>query len=463
MSLYQDYSLEELIAKVAEHDDEADLHIELIKRYIVADHLQSALDQALTTDALIPGNITVQTLRAFCLVNLGQAEEGARLLDALVRQNATCEFQHLVQNEISPLFYRDHGDLTPEEIIQKRIDNAAEGQKEVFQRAKSFLPIQEALQSNDLHLAVQLLTDHIDTFPNDTNAQMGLANVYEMLAENEKAEDLYRNVIKNDPESASAYFGLASVVPELQDQIKAAQTGLKLTPANHCERYNLGVRILQSGDHELARHEWSRIPADDPIYATALAGISESFQLENDWRTAIEYQEKAVTLGGHDPLMHVRLGQLKIDAGFSFEGLESIERAIEMEPESVELQLHKAEALDSMGQTSQAIVNLEDAIEFCPKDFRLGLRLSFYHYNLEQFEEAIEASLMAIEANCDEYASYWNAAVSSARLGKRDDCLNFLKDAVQRNPGAAEKILSDDDLEPFWNDPEFQTLANTNA
>ena len=139
------------------------------------------------------------------------------MLDALARQNATYEFQHLVQNEISPLFYRDHGDLTPEEIVQKRIDDAPEGQKEVFQRAKSFLPIQEAMQSNDLHLAVQLLIDHIDTFPNDTNAQMGLAGAYEMLAENEKAEDLYRNVIKNDPESASAYFGLALVAPELQD------------------------------------------------------------------------------------------------------------------------------------------------------------------------------------------------------------------------------------------------------
>ena len=225
----------------------------------------------------------------------------------------------------------------------------------------------------------------------------------------------------------------------------------------------MGVRLLQSGDYELARREWSRIPADNPVYVYALAGISESFQLEEDWLKAIEYQEKAVTLGRHDPMMHVRLGLLKLEAGFSFEGLESIERAIEMEPESVELQLHKADALDSMGQTSQAITTLEDAVEFCPKDFRLGLRLSFYHYNQEQFEEAIEASLMAIEANCDEYASYWNAAVSSARLGKRDDCLNFLKDAVERNPGAAERILSDNDLEPFWNDPEFQTLANTNA
>ena len=434
MSLYQDYTLEQLISKVAKQTDEVDLHIELIKRYVIEDQIQSALDQAIATNELIPGDLSVQALQAFCLVNLGRGAEGAPLLDSLVRQNATCEFQHLVLNEISPLFHRDMGELTQEEYIQQKIDNAPAGEKKLFQRAQSFLPIQAALHNNDLHLAIELLQDYLVTYPDDANAQMALAGIYQALGENEKAEPLYRQVIKSDPASASAYFGLALVVPNLAEQILASQLGLELVPGNHGERYNLGVRLLHDGEHELARNEWSRIPGDNSMYAYALSGIGESFELEGDWAQAIEYQNKAVILSANDPEMHLKLGCMKIDAGFLYEGLESLDRASELEPESAIVQMMIAEKYDAIGKTEDAIRLLEEAIGVCPEDFRLGLRLGLYHYRLEQFEEAIKYSLLSIEADDEQGASYWNTAVSFARLGKRDDCLRFLKDAVKRNP-----------------------------
>ena len=463
MSLYQDYTLEQLISKVAEYPDEIDLHIELIKRYVTEGQVQSALDQAIATNQLMPGDLSVQALHAYCLVNLGRGSEGAPLLEALVRKNATCEFQDLIINEISPLFIKDMGSLTQEEYIQQKIDNAPDGEKEIFQRAQASVPIHTALLNNELDLAITLLQEYLVTFPSDVNGKMSLAGIYQTLGENEKAATLYRQVIASDPASASAYFGLALVLPNLEEQILASQLGLEIVPSNHGERYNLGVRLLHDGQNEFARNEWLRIPGDNALYAYALSGIGESFELEGDWAQAIEYQTKAVTLCRNDPEMHLKLGCMKIDAGFLYEGLEALDRASELESESADVQMAIAEKYDAIGQTEEAIKLLEEVIDVFPEDFRLGLRLGLYHYRLEQFEETIRYSLLSIEANCEQYASYWNTAVSFARLGKRDDCLRFLKDAVERNPESAQNIMSDDDLEPYWDDAEFEALVNTNA
>jgi len=461
MSFYQDYSLQELISKVAVTDDEIDLHIELIKRYVKSDKLEAAAHQCNLTDALMPNDVVVLSLKAFCLINLGLVEEGTALFEAVTRQNANCEFQALVLNEISPLFQGDMYGMTREQYIQAKIDNAPEGQKRTLERAKSFLPIEESLQSGDLENAVDLLLVHLVEYPDDLNAEMGLAGVYQMMGQRELAEKYYRNVINADPSSASAYFGLAMVVEDVNAAIEASQRGLELTPGNHCERYNLGVYFIQADQIESARNQWSRIPADDPFYPYAMCGISECYERQGDLEQAIEYSQKAVAIGGQDPELHTRLGSLQLLQGSSQQGMESLERAVEMDPTSIPILLVYARALEQLGQPELAISKLEEAYQDAPNDFDLNHQLGVYYHGQEDYESCIEHSLRAIEANCDAYASYWNAAVSYARLNDRDACLSYLALAIERNPEASQRILSDDDLAPFSEDPEFQALAQS--
>ena len=109
MCLYADYSLEQLVDKVKQTPDDIDLHIALIKQYVVSDNLEAAVHQANLTDELMPGDRVVNSLKAFCLSNLGHVSEGMALMEQIVRQNANAEFQDVFQNEIVPLFQEDLG------------------------------------------------------------------------------------------------------------------------------------------------------------------------------------------------------------------------------------------------------------------------------------------------------------------------------------------------------------------
>jgi len=301
--------------------------------------------------------------------------------------------------------------------VQRKIEDATDEQKRHYLRAQSFIPIHNCMVTGQYERVVELLNEHLAEFPEDLNAQMGLAGAYEQLGQNQQAESLYCKVIHADPQSASAYFGLAYVTSDLQKAIEASTLGLELSPAMHTERYNLGVRLLHSGEGDLAEHEWLRIPADDSIYPYALSGIGEYYQAEGDLAQAIEYQQKAVTLTSQNPEMHAKLGMLRIEAGDNNKALESLEAAAALDPASTLILEYRVKALRNLGQTL---------------------------------------------ANCEDYASYWNAAISFARLDQRDECLEYLTSAVERNPEMAKKILEDDDLQPYRDDPQFVALAKSN-
>ena len=462
MSLYADYSLEQLVDKVAQTPDDIDLHIALIKQYVISDKLEAAIHQANLTDELMPGDRVVNTLKAFCLNNLGHMNEGVALIEQIIRQNATAEYLDIFQNEIAPLFHENLAGMTHEEFVQRKIEDATDEQKRHYLRAQSFIPIHHCMVTGQYERVVELLNEHLAEFPEDLNAQMGLAGAYEQLGQNQQAESLYCKVIHADPQSASAYFGLAYVTSDLQKAIEASTLGLELSPAMHTERYNLGVRLLHSGEGDLAEHEWLRIPADDSIYPYALSGIGEYYQAEGDLAQAIEYQQKAVTLTSQNPEMHAKLGMLRIEAGDNNKALESLEAAAALDPASTLILEYRVKALRNLGQTLAAIDLLEDALEESPDDFGLNFRMGLLRYDQDDFESCIEHCLRAIELNCEDYASYWNAAISFARLDQRDECLEYLTSAVERNPEMAKKILEDDDLQPYRDDPQFVALAKSN-
>jgi len=70
MSLYADYSLEQLVDKVAQTPDDIDLHIALIKQYVISDKLEAAIHQANLTDELMPGDRFFKTKSRRCFTKI---------------------------------------------------------------------------------------------------------------------------------------------------------------------------------------------------------------------------------------------------------------------------------------------------------------------------------------------------------------------------------------------------------
>ena len=496
MPYFLDASLSQLTANVAEQPDDVDHHIALIKRYVADGQIQFAYEQSIVANESIPGDLVVLTLQALCLANTGRRIEATEILEGLTRQNANCEYSSLLQDELLPLFTQYNSfeeGMTTEEKIQQQLDQASDEDRPLIERAHSLLPIQRAFLNRELNTVVELLAVHLDQYVDDLNAKLLLANVYMMQQENLAAKEIYDEVLKQDTNCSAAYFGLALVLDDLHDAVEASRKGLEISPGDHWERYNLGARLANIDEHEMAKLEWSRIPADDLSYSLALLGLSELAEKEDDLELAIEFARKCVSFRSDLPEYRVRLGQVLASAGSNYEALEEFETALELDScmhlalveksktlramglsdqhvNSVHalLDVHPhdptattmlAKILHERGETATTIQLLREASEIYPNEFCLPFILGVYLYEMQQYESSIESSLRALELNPAEYGPDWNIAISYSLLGQRSDSLRHLKLAVEKNADMADKILQDEDFKAYWDDPEFLRLA----
>ena len=81
------------------------------------------------------------------------------------------------------------------------------------------------------------------------------------------------------------------------------------------------------------------------------------------------------------------------------------------------------------------------------------------HYRAEDFESALE-SLQPVLAERPEALVYFNVACMEARLGRTDDAIAHLRQAVEEDDRVKEHIRTDEDLVLLRDDPRFAELAS---
>jgi tetratricopeptide (TPR) repeat protein len=76
-------------------------------------------------------------------------------------------------------------------------------------------------------------------------------------------------------------------------------------------------------------------------------------------------------------------------------------------------------------------------------------------------EQATYYSQRAIAADPDDPMLLYNVACNYAVLGKNDDALSTLEQAVDRGYGDKEWMEHDSDLEPLRSTPRYQAILKT--
>ena len=79
-------------------------------------------------------------------------------------------------------------------------------------------------------------------------------------------------------------------------------------------------------------------------------------------------------------------------------------------------------------------------------------------YRAEDFEAAL-ASLQPLAAERPQALVFFNMACMEARLGRTDDAIGHLRQAVEDDERIKEHVRTDDDLVSLRDDPRYEELA----
>jgi tetratricopeptide (TPR) repeat protein/peroxiredoxin len=133
----------------------------------------------------------------------------------------------------------------------------------------------------------------------------------------EEAATFFQQALKDDPQSAEAYYGLGSAYLQLQkadDARQCFERALQLHatyPGTVPNAWNnLGILSAREGNTDVAIQQFQRALQSDPEHPIALQNLGSAYRQKKDWRAAKQALEHSLALNPDDPETNYSLGMV---------------------------------------------------------------------------------------------------------------------------------------------------------
>ncbi|HYL10912.1 MAG TPA: tetratricopeptide repeat protein [Candidatus Acidoferrales bacterium] len=220
-----------------------------------------------------------------------------------------------------------------------------------------------AAQSTTVDRAVEQYREILRLDPQDTEAALWLSRLYRLQNQHGKAEQTLRDLLKRDPQNES---GVEQLTQLLADEGKSADAILLLegivqrSPTPNLLDM-LGDAYTQAKDPAKAEMAFRKAVELDPSEASHRRGLGQSLLTQEKYKEALEQYQKLAEMEPDDAETYLRLSQ-------AYRGLHQLDlaeqtllRARQHAPGSLEVIYNEAMLYESQGRFEDSIRVLSDA------------------------------------------------------------------------------------------------------
>lgn len=200
--------------------------------------------------------------------------------------------------------------------------------------------------------------------PTDSESALWLARLYRLRNEHDKAEDVLRTLLKQDPDSETAVEQLTQL---LLDEGKSADAVLLLesttsrTPSPTLLDL-LGDAYTQTHDLVKAEAAYRKATELDPSELSHTRGLGQTLLAEEKFADALTVYQKLADLMPDDSDVYLRLAQIYRELHQLDHAEENLLKARQYAPGSLEVMYNEAMLYEAQGRYEDAIRVLSDAV-----------------------------------------------------------------------------------------------------
>ena len=170
----------------------------------------------------------------------------------------------------------------------------------------------EYIKRNELHRARKHLSRALEINSIDASANAAMGLIYHQEGENEKAEELFKKAIENDPNytPGRSYFGAYLFSQQrYKDALKQFQTAAKDTRYEGRTQIfsNIALCQIQLGNNDEAIDAYQKSLQLDRVNGIALSGITELYILSGSFDKSQHYYNRLVRLIRENGMRHTAL------------------------------------------------------------------------------------------------------------------------------------------------------------
>ena len=219
-------------------------------------------------------------------------------------------------------------------------------------------------QSETVSRAIEQYREIHRLDPTDAESALWLARLYRLKNEHDKAEEVLRSVLKNDPENEAAVEQLTQL---LMDEGKAAEAvslleGITAHSPSPVLLDLLGDAYTQA--HELAKAEqaYRKAAELDPSELSHQRGLGQTLLAEEKYSEALSVYRKLSDLVPDDADVYLRIAQIYRELHQLNKAEEILLKARQYAPGSLEVMYNEAMLYQAQGRYQDAIRVLSDAV-----------------------------------------------------------------------------------------------------
>ena len=200
--------------------------------------------------------------------------------------------------------------------------------------------------------------------PSDQESTIWLARLYRLHNEPDKAEEVLRGLLKDDPENDA---GVEQLTQLLLDQNKSEEAiqllnGLIDRSPSATLYDHLGDAYTQTHDFAKAEAAYRKAVDLDPSELSHLRGLGQTLLSEEKYTEALSVYQKLSELLPDDADTYLRIAQIYRELHQLDKAEENLVKARQFAPGSLEVMYNEAMIYESQGRFDDAIRVLSDAV-----------------------------------------------------------------------------------------------------
>ena len=211
--------------------------------------------------------------------------------------------------------------------------------------------------------AIEQFKEVVRLDPSDTESALWLARLYRLENEHDKAETVLRGILKDEPDNESAVEQLTQL---LLDEGKSSDAIALLESVNAKSPSAtlldlLGDAYTQAKDLAKAEDAYRQAVDMDPSELTHYRGLGQTLLSEEKYPEALKVYQKLIDLMPDDADNYLRAAQIYREMHEMDKAEESLVKARQYAPGSLEVQYNQAMLYEAEGRFDDAIRVLSDA------------------------------------------------------------------------------------------------------
>jgi tetratricopeptide (TPR) repeat protein len=219
-------------------------------------------------------------------------------------------------------------------------------------------------QSETVSRAIEQYREIHRLDPSDTESALWLARLYRLKNEHEKAEQVLRSILKNDPENDPAVEQLTQL---LMDEGKSTEAvalleGITAHSPSPVLLDLLGDAYTQAHDLAKAEAAYRRAVELDPPELSHQRGLGQTLLAEEKYPEALKVYQKLSDLMPDDADVYLRIAQIYRELHQLDKAEQNLVKARQYSPGSLEVMYNEAMLYQAQGRYEDAIRVLSNAV-----------------------------------------------------------------------------------------------------